>query len=160
MAVEIERKFLVSSDQWRWDADGNEIEGVRFCQGYLSSKPEATVRVRMEGDAAKLTIKGKNKGLARAEFEYSIPPNEAEQLLSNLCEKPLIEKVRYCRKEGPFTWEIDVFEGDNQGLVVAEVELESENQTVHLPGWIGEEVSHDARYFNANLVANPFKNWR
>lgn len=159
MAVEIERKFLVKNDSWRNDAQGNAITGVRFRQGYLSSKPEATVRVRLEGEKAKLTIKGKNKGIARAEFEYDIPQQDANAMLDSLCEKPLIEKVRYYRNEDGFTWEIDVFEGENQGLIVAEVELESEQQSLALPSWVGEEVSSDPHYFNANLVSNPFKNW-
>lgn len=159
MAVEIERKYLIKNDQWQVDGNGENLVGVRFRQGYLSSNPEATVRVRLQGDAAKLTIKGKTKGISRAEYEYDIPLQDANAMLDSLCQKPLIEKVRYFRKLGELTWEIDVFEGDNQGLVVAEVELESEHQNIDLPNWVGEEVSGDPRYYNVNLIAHPYKDW-
>ncbi len=160
MAIEIERKFLVEGDGWRLDDDGAEVSGVPFRQGYIPTEGLTTVRVRLEGDQAKLTIKGKNQGLSRAEFEYPIPVDDAEQMLDNLCSRPLIEKTRYLRSYQGVTWEIDVFEGDNAGLVVAEVELHSEDQQVALPEWLGEEVSGDPRYYNVNLVSNPYCNWR
>jgi len=159
MSVEIERKFLLKNDDWRLDAHGQRIAGVPFRQGYLPTRDETTVRVRLEGAVAKLTIKGKTEGMSRLEYEYSIPLQDAEQMLDRLCEKPLIEKVRYCRSEQGYIWEIDEFAGDNQGLVVAEVELDSEDEQPPLPGWIGEEVTGDHRYFNAALVKHPFRNW-
>ena len=159
MAVEIERKFLVKDDGWRTDADGHPIPGVPYRQGYLSSGVDATVRVRLQGSEARLTIKGKTKGVSRAEFEYSIPADDANDMLSNLCQKPLIEKVRYQRLESGLIWEIDEFEGDNAGLIVAEVELDSEDQPFSLPPWVGQEVSSEERYYNVNLVKHPFKSW-
>ena len=159
MSVEIERKFRVKNDAWRLDAHGQRIAGVPFRQGYLPTQDDTTVRVRLEGAVAKLTIKGKTQGMSRLEFEYTIPVSDAEQMLNELCEKPLIEKVRYCRSEQGYIWEIDEFAGDNQGLIVAEVELESEDEQPPLPDWAGEEVTGDARYFNAALVRHPFKDW-
>lgn len=159
MGVEIERKFLLRNDDWRTLPTGEAVKGVPFRQGYLASGTEATVRVRLQGDSARLTIKGKTDGVSRAEFEYTIPVEEAQVMLDTLCRRPLIEKVRYCRKENGLTWEIDEFMGDNAGLLVAEVELESEDQVFTLPDWVGEEVSGDERYYNVNLVAYPFKDW-
>ena len=159
MALEIERKFLVKDDSWRRDQKGEPLSGTRFRQGYLSSNPDSTVRVRLQGEQAKLTIKGKNRGIARAEFEYDIPVQDATQMLDTLCARPLIEKVRYIRRESGHCWEIDVFEGDNAGLIVAEVELASESDSVAKPDWLGEEVSDDPRYYNVNLVSHPFKDW-
>jgi len=154
MAKEIERKFLVKDNRWKKDATG-----VSFRQGYLSSKIDCVVRVRMEGEEACLTIKGKNKGLTRLEFEYSIPISEANEMLNNLCNSPLIDKTRYHVKYEGLLWEIDEFKGDNRGLIVAEVELNSEDQEVVKPDWIGEEVSMDPKYYNINLVKNPYCNW-
>lgn len=159
MSVEIERKFLVKSDAWRLDAHGQRIAGIPFRQGYLPAADATTVRVRLEGATAKLTIKGKTEGFSRLEFEYTIPLQDAQQMLDTLCEKPLIEKVRYCRSEQGYIWEIDEFAGDNQGLIVAEVELDSEDEQPPLPDWVGAEVTGDARYFNAALVKHPFKDW-
>ena len=152
MALEIERKFLVTGDEWR------NAEGVVLRQGYLSTHPERTVRVRIEGDKAKLTIKGITRGATRAEYEYDIPPEDAAELL-RLCEPPLIEKVRRRLEHHGLVWEVDEFLGDNQGLVVAEVELDREDRPLTKPSWVGEEVTHDPRYYNANLVANPFTKW-
>jgi adenylate cyclase len=152
---EIERKFLV--DRTRWTPQG---DGVHLVQGYLSSHPERVVRVRMAGDVATLTIKGKTQGISRAEYEYTIPVADAEQMLAELCERPLIDKHRYTEAVGGHTWEIDVFHGDNDGLVLAEVELASESQAVELPPWVTDEVSHDPRYFNANLLTAPFSTWK
>jgi adenylate cyclase len=151
---EIERKFLVTNDTWRRNATG-----IHYRQGYLSTEPERTVRVRIAGDRGTLTIKGKTVGATRAEFEYDIPHEEAEQLLDTLCQRPLIEKVRYVLREGPHTWEVDVFEGNNTGLVVAEIELQREDEAFERPDWLGEEVTHDARYFNASLVHKPYNRW-
>lgn len=160
MAVEIERKFLVADERWRVNEDGSAVEGIAFRQGYLPCEGLTTVRVRLEGDQARLTIKGKNEGLTRSEFEYPIPVGDAMDMLDNLCQRPLIEKIRYCRSQGDLTWEIDVFEGENAGLVVAEVELISEDQMVEMPEWVGQEVSGDPRYYNVNLVSNPYCHWQ
>lgn len=154
MAQEIERKFLVGNDSWRSGASG-----IRFRQGYLSTDPQRTVRVRLEGDRGVLTIKGLSRGLSRAEFEYPIPAAEAAILLDTLCLRPLIEKTRYRVEHGGHLWEIDEFSGDNAGLVLAEVELSSEDEQVELPPWAGPEVSTDPRYYNANLVRHPFRSW-
>lgn len=118
------------------------------------------MRVRIAGSKAYLTIKGAVTGIVRHEYEYSVPLNEANEMLDKLCRPPLIEKTRYEIEYGGKTWEVDVFSGDNEGLVVAEIELESETQVVELPPWVGEEVSHDQRYFNFNLVQHPYKNWK
>lgn len=152
MADEIERKFLVTAAWTPRDA------GVLYRQGYLSTHKERTVRVRRHGDNAVLTIKGATHGVTRVELEYPIPVADADQMLA-MCEKPLIEKTRHTEDHGGTTWEIDVFGGDNAGLVVAEVELASEDASFHRPAWLGAEVSDDARYFNANLVKHPFSTW-
>ena len=153
MAQEIERKFLVSTDEWRSLANP-----TRYRQGYLSSIKERVVRVRTIDDKGFLTIKGINEGLTRLEFEYDIPLADANSLL-DLCEKPIIEKTRCKIPLDGLIWEIDEFFGDNAGLIVAEVELESEDQAFEKPSWIGEEVSGDPRYFNSNLIKNPFTTW-
>ncbi|BCU75452.1 CYTH domain-containing protein [Luteolibacter sp. LG18] len=153
MGVEIERKFLVSGFGW---ADGSP--GARMTQGYLSLDPDRTVRVRLAGEEAWLTIKGRSKGLARAEFEYPIPAAEARELLA-LCTGSVIDKTRHRVEHAGHTWEIDVFHGDNDGLVVAEVEMEAEDTQVELPEWVGAEVSDDTRYLNSRLVQCPFKDW-
>lgn len=154
MAQEIERKFLVVGDRWRGLA-----EGTTYRQGYLLSGAGRTVRVRVAGTRGFLTIKGAIEGLSRSEFEYEIPLADAEELLNTLCDRPLIEKTRYKIPYEGLTWEVDEFWGDNDGLIVAEVELSSPDQTVQLPDWIGEEVSHDPRYFNAALVKHPYRQW-
>ena len=154
MGEEIERKFLVSGEAWREMA-----EGTRYRQGFLSTEPERTVRVRVAGPRGSITVKGKNLGARRAEFEYEIPVADAERMLDTLCKRPLIEKVRYVLAVGVHTWEIDVFEGDNAGLVVAEIELRREDEAFERPEWVGEEVTDDPRYFNSNLVANPYRAW-
>ncbi len=154
MGVEIERKFLIAGDSWRETA-----EGTQYRQGFLSTEPERTVRVRVAGSRGSITIKGKNIGARRAEFEYEIPLADAEQILDTLCKRPLIEKVRYTLSVGPHTWEIDVFEGDNAGLVVAEIELGQEDEAFDKPEWVGDEVTDDPRYFNSNLVAKPYRTW-
>jgi adenylate cyclase len=155
MGIEIERKYLVASDRWREQADA----GTAFRQGYLVGSEHASVRVRIEGDQANLNIKSATLGVYRQEYEYPIPLADAERMLDTLCEKPLIEKVRYHVRFEGYTWEVDVFEGDNEGLVVAEVELSSEDEQPPLPPWAGEEVSHDPRYYNVCLVKHPYKQW-
>ena len=156
MAHEIERKFLVTPGAWRPDP----ARGTRLRQGYLSSDPARTVRVRIAGDAAFLTIKGLTRGIQRLEFEYAIPVVDAAIMLDQLCHRPLVEKVRYREPYEGHIWEVDIFEGDNAGLVVAEVELPSATTPVALPHWVGVEVSGDPRYFNSNLVLHPFTAWR
>ncbi len=155
MGKEIERKFLLKGDAWR-----DLAQGTMYRQGYLNSAKERTVRVRTVGDKAFLTIKGITVGATRAEYEYEIPFADCNALLDNLAEKPLIEKKRYKIKQGEFVWEIDEFFGDNKGLIVAEVELTSEDQAFPKPEWVGEEVTGDPRYFNSNLIANPYTTWK
>jgi len=154
MGKEIERKFLVTGDAWR-----QLDQGVRYRQGYLSTVKERTVRVRTVGERGYLTIKGVTEGVSRAEYEYEIPRADADALLDGLCERPLIEKVRRRIDHAGLTWEVDEFEGENLGLVIAEVELEHEQQRFEPPPWVGEEVSSDPRYYNANLIGNPYCNW-
>jgi CYTH domain-containing protein len=155
MATEIEHKFLVRTDLWRPAGPG-----LLYRQGYLSSLSARVVRVRVVGDKALLTVKGPSVGITRSEFEYPIPLDDATAMLDALCERPIIEKTRHRESFAGRMWEIDVFHGDNEGLVLAEVEVASEADPVALPPWAGAEVSHDLRYFNSNLVANPYKNWR
>ena len=153
MALEIERKFLVTSDAWR---DGPA--GVRISQGYLTRDPARTVRVRIAGGKAFITIKGKTSGVSRPEFEYPIPVDEARALL-DLCLPPLIDKVRHERQHGGHLWEIDEFLGANAGLVVAEIELADAHESFERPEWLGREVSDDLRYYNASLAERPWSEW-
>ncbi|MFN8064175.1 MAG: CYTH domain-containing protein [Vicinamibacterales bacterium] len=154
MAVEIERKFLVVGTEWQ-----SLAEGVLYRQGYLSSAKERVVRVRTAGPDAFLTIKGFTTGVTRLEFEYPIPFDDATAMLDRVCERPLIAKTRYRIPVGGFTWEVDQFHEENEGLVVAEIELPDANTVFERPSWVGEEVSGDARYFNANLIQHPFSRW-
>jgi CYTH domain-containing protein len=153
MAKEIERKFLVK-DSWQ-----PQSAGIKIAQGYLSTVPERTVRVRIKGEKGYLTIKGKNVGVSRAEYEYEIPRQDAEEMLQ-LAEQPILVKTRYLEQQGEFTWEVDVFAGENQGLVVAEIELPAEDAEFSRPAWLGQEVSGDVRYYNANLIKFPFSLWK
>ncbi len=153
MAREIERKFLVNGFSWRTPA------GIRIRQGYLSTDKERTVRVRTVGGRAFLTIKGSPVGLARPEFEYAIPVHDAVTLLDQLCPRPLIEKTRHRVVFQGHTWEVDEFSGANNGLVLAEIELADEDEAFARPEWLGEEVTHDPRYYNAALVAHPYGSW-
>jgi CYTH domain-containing protein len=153
MGTEIERKFLVKEGAWQ------DAPRTRYRQGYLNTDKERTVRVRVKDDEGYLTIKGLTVGATRLEFEYTIPVDDAEQMLDELCEKPLIEKYRYKVEKGRHTWEVDEFFGANEGLLLAEVELESEEEAVEKPSWIVEEVTGDPRYFNANLVGHPYSEW-
>ena len=155
MAHEIERKFLVDVATWQPVA-----AGTLFRQGYLSSHKERVVRVRIEGTEAKLTVKGATQGVTRVELEYSIPLYDAELMLKTLCEQPLVEKTRHKEVHGGKLWEIDVFHGDNDGLVVAELELSAEDEAFESPPWVIREVSDDPRYYNSNLNTAPYKSWR
>ncbi len=155
MATEIERKFTVSSDEWRQHAHGQR----EYRQGYLANDQNASVRIRIDGDRANLNIKSATLGITRSEYEYPLPLADAEEMLTQLCAKPLIEKTRYFVDYGGKTWEIDVFHGDNAGLVVAEVELESADEAIELPPWVDRDVSDDPRYYNVCLVKHPFKDW-
>jgi CYTH domain-containing protein len=156
MAQEIERKFLVQDDSWR-SAAGT---GKAYLQGYLSLDSERVVRIRVKEGRGFLTVKGQRLGISAPEYEYAIPLVDAEEMLQKLCLRPLIEKVRYEVSHGGLVWEIDEFQGDNKGLIVAEVELTSVEQSVTLPTWAGPEVSHDKRYANASLVQCPFTSWK
>ena len=153
MGIEIERKFLVSDDGWRQGA------GVAYAQGYLNRDPARTVRVRIAGDKAYVTVKGVSKGATRAEFEYGIPVADAAQLLE-LSDGPVVKKVRRVVEHEGSRWEVDEFEGDNAGLVVAEIEFASEDQAFAKPAWLGREVTDDPRYYNSNLAAHPYSQWR
>lgn len=154
MGKEIERKFLLKGEAWRKLATGTS-----YRQGYLNSVKERTVRIRTVGDKAFLTIKGVTVGATRAEYEYPIPFDECNAMLDTLAEKPIIEKKRYKVKLGQFTWEVDEFFGENQGLIVAEIELQSEDQAFDKPDWVGDEVTGDPRYFNSNLIKHPYTKW-
>ena len=154
MGMEIERKFLLTGDSWR-----HEARGVSYSQGYISRGTGRTVRVRIAGEEAFLTIKGPVNGISRAEFEYQIPVEDARQLLT-LCEGPLIEKTRFRIFEMGHLWEIDEFHGANNGLVVAEVELSAPDEAVLIPSWVGSEVTEDPRYYNSNLTQHPYGEWQ
>ena len=154
MGVEIERKFLVQGEQWKKGA-----RGVLYRQGYLSTKKERTVRVRTIENMAFLTVKGLSAGICRLEFEYEIPRSDAEKMLDELCGQPILEKYRYRIPYKGFTWEVDEFLGDNSGLVMAEIELDSEDQDFARPSWLGREVSGDPRYFNSVLTMHPYRFW-
>lgn len=154
MGVEIERKFLLASDAWRGLG-----QPVLLRQGYLSSNPDRTVRVRIEGGSGTITVKGRSTGATRAEWEYPIPLEDAADLLDRLCEQPLIEKYRHRISVASHVWEVDEFLGANQGLVVAEIELASETEAFDKPAWVGQEVTHDRRYFNSSLIKAPYSSW-
>lgn len=156
MPIEIERKFLVTGDGWRDEV----VDQIPMRQGYFETAPEATVRVRIEAERAVLTIKGPTVGVSRAEYEYDIPPEEAREMLDIFCEGRQVEKVRYIVQHAGDTWEVDVFSGDNEGLVTAEIELDRPDQSFDLPDWVGEEVSHDPRYRNAVLARSPWEERR
>jgi adenylate cyclase len=155
MGIEIERKFLLRNEDWRADADN----GTRMRQGYFAGPQRASIRVRIEGDSANLNIKSARLGIRRLEYEYPVPLAEAEEMLDGLCEKRLVEKTRYHVRHAGDEWEVDVFEGDNAGLVVAEIELPSEEASFDKPEWLGDEVSDDPRYYNVSLVAHPYCDW-
>ncbi|WP_114194306.1 CYTH domain-containing protein [Edaphovirga cremea] len=154
MGKEIERKFLLSGDEWRGLASG-----THYRQGYLNSTKERTVRIRTINDKAFLTVKGITVSATRAEYEYEIPLADCTEMLDGLAERPIIEKKRYKIPYAGLVWEVDEFFGVNEGLIVAEVELQSEDQVFEKPVWVGEEVSGDPRYFNSNLVTHPYTTW-
>jgi len=155
MATEIERKYLVKSMDWKAQAD----MGTRFLQGYLANTEKAAIRVRMAGEQAWLTLKSARAGISRLEFEYSLPVADAKQMLQEFCHGQVIHKTRYRLPLNSHIWEIDVFHDANEGLVLAEIELENEQESFALPGWIGQEVSADIRYYNAYLSQNPYSTW-
>jgi adenylate cyclase len=155
MANEIEHKFLVRREAWK-----PAKPGVLYRQGYLSSVKERVVRVRIAGEKAFLTVKGLTTGITRLEFEYEIPVADAATMLDQLCERPLIEKTRHREEFHGHRWEIDDFHGDNDGLVLAEIEVTADAERFDIPPWVGAEVSNDPRYFNSNLGINPYKNWK
>jgi len=154
--IEIERKFLITSNAFKTEAFSQN----KIAQGYLSSVPERTVRVRIKGDKGFITVKGisSDSGMSRFEWEKEIPVDEAENLLK-LCEKGIIDKIRFNVKIGNHTFEVDEFHGENEGLIIAEIELNSENEVFERPNWLGEEVTNDKRYYNSYLSNHPFKNW-
>ncbi|MCI5140499.1 MAG: CYTH domain-containing protein [Candidatus Electrothrix sp. ATG1] len=154
MAKEIERKFLIDISQL-----GDLKSGVEIKQGYISTTDNTAVRIRLLGDKAFLTLKGENTGATRSEFEYAIPIKDANEMLAEFCSGPIIEKTRYFVVHCDHTWEVDIFHGDNDGLVVAEVEMHSEDENVNIPTWVVKEVTGDPKYYNSNLMKKPFKDW-
>jgi len=155
MGIEIERKFLPANDGWRGLGQPTLMR-----QGYLVADPVRTVRVRIEGERAVITIKSKTTGASRGEWEYEIPVPDAAELLDRLCEQPLVEKVRHRIGYQGHTWEVDEFQGENAGLVVAEIELDSEDEAFDTPDWIGREVTGDPRYYNSSLIRLPYAKWK
>lgn len=155
MGLEIERKFLVVNDEWRKSV----VSQSHMQQGYLATQGNASIRVRISDTQAMLNIKSVTVGIRRHEFEYSIPLNDAQEMLRHVAIKPFIDKTRYRVSCGEHIWDLDLFHGENEGLIVAEIELMSEEQSFTLPSWVGEEVSDDTRYYNVNLVKHPFSSW-
>ena len=155
MGVEIERKFLVSDDSWRSQADA----GDRYRQGYLAHDPQRSVRVRIAGERAWLNIKSATSPVRRLEYEYLIPLGDAQEMLETLRVYDCVDKTRYLVKHGKHVWEVDVFEGANAGLIVAEIELDDEDEAFEKPDWLGREVSDDPRYYNMNLAKQPYTTW-
>jgi adenylate cyclase len=155
MSAEIERKFLVKSDRWRSLA----VREQRIAQGYLANTDRGSVRVRLMGDRAFLSVKSMTLGVTRSEFEYPIPADDARYILQNLCLRPIIEKTRYYIEQDPHLWEIDVFGGENAGLIVAEIELNHADEEFTKPDWLGAEVSDDPRYYNVKLMEHPYSQW-
>ena len=154
MGIEIERKFLIDKSKI-----GTLQNGYQIKQGYIQTVDHTTVRVRIRDKDAFLTIKGKSEGATRLEFEYPIPLNDATEMLKNLCSTSVIDKTRYLVKHEGHIWEVDIFKGNNKGLVVAEIELKSENEVFTLPIWVTKEVTDDTRYFNSNLIEHPYSDW-
>ena len=155
MGKEIEKKFLIKNENFK-----KLTTGVLCIQGFLSTTKERVVRVRVMGEKAYLTIKGISKGATRTEFEYEIPVSDAQLMLDELCKKPIIKKYRYKIPIGELMWEVDVFLEKNEGLIVAEVELPYENKIIEFPDWIGKEVTGDQKYYNSNLIKNPYSTWK
>ncbi len=155
MAIEIERKFLLKNDNWKQSV----VSSALIRQGYLANSDKASVRIRIDGDIANINIKSMTLAITRQEYEYAIPVEDAEKLLTDLCQQPQIEKTRYIVMHEGHKWEIDVFAGDNAGLVVAEIELDSEDESFAMPDWAGQEVSDQIKYYNVNLINNPYSTW-
>jgi len=155
MATEIEHKFTLKNENWRQLVTKSE----RLVQGYLAGNERSSVRIRIVGDKANLNIKSATLGVFRQEYEYDIPLADGEKILEDLCEKPVIDKVRHYVEYSGKTWEIDEFSGENKGLIVAEIELDAENEAFAIPDWADQDVSGDPRYYNVSLVKHPFKNW-
>lgn len=155
MALEIEHKYLVKPEAW---AEVAPLRSVALKQAYLSTDPEKTIRVRTMNGSAYITIKGKSRGAVRAEYEYEIPLADAQELIRHFGSMPVEKTRHYVEFEGK-TWEVDEFEGSNEGLLIAEIELSSEEEAYALPGWAGADVTHDQRYANSNLSIKPFKSW-
>jgi CYTH domain-containing protein len=154
MPLEIERKYLVRNDHWR-----RLGTGTRYRQGYLSTEPGRSVRIRVRSGRGFITIKGLMVNRSRPEYEYPIPVKDANEMLDTLCLRPIIEKTRYTIEHAGLCWEVDEFEGENAGLIIAEVELAEADQHIVLPEWVGEEVTDDPRYYNAALISHPFTAW-
>jgi adenylate cyclase len=155
MAVEIERKYLVVNDNWK----NSVISESVLRQGYIVNQPNVTVRVRIAKGKAQLNIKSATTGITRAEYEYEIPLSDADNILEEIAEQPFIDKTRFKVRCGDHIWDLDVFYGDNSGLVMAEIELDSEEEAFEHPEWAGEEVSGDPRYYNSSLVKKPYSTW-
>jgi adenylate cyclase len=155
MGIEVERKFLVVGEAWR----GAATERIRMRQGYLTREGPSSVRIRITGAEARLNLKSAEVGTTRLEFDWEVPRAEAEQILDRLCHRPLIEKVRHLVPCGGHLWEVDEFEGDNAGLIVAELELGAADEAFEAPAWLGREVTHERRYYNQALVEHPFRAW-
>lgn len=156
MGVEIERKFLVYREKW------NQLVkpyGMVIRQGYMHREPSKTIRVRIKDKESYITIKGKLEGISRSEYEYQIPLNDGNEMLASFCDT-VIDKVRYCITYAGKLWEVDVFAGDNEGLIVAEIELDDEHEQFDVPDWIGVEVTEDKRYYNSNLSVSPYNSWK
>ncbi|MGB8702316.1 MAG: CYTH domain-containing protein [Thermosynechococcaceae cyanobacterium] len=154
MGIEIERKFLVKSEAWR-----SQGQGTRYCQGYIAKTTDANVRVRIAGELGFLTLKGKAQHYTRPEFEYPIPVADAREMLALWCHPHVVEKIRYRIPIGGHVWEVDEFLGDNQGLVLAEVELRDPDEAIVFPDWLGVEVSHQSQYYNSSLAYHPYSAW-
>ncbi|MDR2825678.1 MAG: CYTH domain-containing protein [Deltaproteobacteria bacterium] len=162
MPIEIERKFLLKNDRWRFYENGSGRQGITLVQGYLANTPHCSVRLRISAAKAFLTLKGKSNsasGMSRSEYEYEIPLADCESMLNEMAERPLIEKIRYKIEYEKMLWEVDEFKGENNGLILAEIELAHEKQSFALPPWVGAEVTGDIRYYNAHLVRHPFSQW-
>jgi len=155
MAIETERKFLL-----KHLPSALLTRGIHICQGYMVNKKDRVVRIRLYGDKAFLTIKGPSCNASRKEYEYPVPKQDAMEMISLFCKKPLIEKTRYQIEFKGFEWVVDLFSGSNKGLVVAEIELDTVDQVFEKPDWIGQEVTHDPRYFNSNLIKRPYSTWK
>jgi adenylate cyclase len=155
MGVEIERKFLVDHDRWK---QLQKPQGLIIRQGYMLKDAAKTIRIRVKDDLSYITIKGKTEGISRSEYEYAIPLKDGNELLAAFCDA-VVDKVRYCINFAGKLWEVDVFNGDNEGLIVAEIELDHDQEAFELPDWVATEVTDDSRYYNSNLSVNPYKNW-